>query len=207
MLHLAGFTMVGMPLIAYVIDVFSDDLNLRARIFGGEEWYIQIGVGIAAGLVSAIIASVISSMNFLQKSASKYTELIMSMNLNRNEIIFISICAGFGEEILFRGAIQPFWGIYITAVFFVAIHGYLSLRDWRISIYGIVMTVIIIGLGYITEIFGLWSAIIAHAIIDLYLLLGMERDRRKELESRKVSGDSAGHDTEHGSNDDEIKDN
>ena len=46
MLHLAGITMLGMPFIAYMIDVFSEDLNLRERIFGGQTWWIQIALGL-----------------------------------------------------------------------------------------------------------------------------------------------------------------
>ena len=78
--------------------------------------------------------------------------------------------AGFGEEILFRACIQQYWGIWITAIFFVAIHGYLNPKDWRLSIYGLFMTFIIVIIGYMYQFFGLWSAIFAHFAIDLYLL-------------------------------------
>jgi len=61
-------------------------------------------------------------------------------------------------------------GIIITAILFVAIHGYLNPRNWRISIYGVFMTAGIVLLGYLAETMGLLVAIVAHTIIDIYLL-------------------------------------
>ena len=84
-------------------------------------------------------------------------------------IIFISFCAGVGEEILFRGVLQPLIGIWITAVLFVAIHGYLNPVNWRISIYGIYLTLVIGIIGHLTDWLGLTTAIIAHMIIDVIL--------------------------------------
>ena len=175
-----------MPAIAYVIDLFSDKIDLRERIFSGDHIAIQLGVGLAVGLAAGFIAYQIGSMPFMQKATSKYNDLISNMNLNRSEMIFISMCAGVGEEILFRGAIQPFWGIIFTSIFFIAIHGYLNPKDWRISVYGIFMTGVICLLGYLTESMGLWTAIMAHAIIDLFLLSQLEKSR-KEKESEPLA--------------------
>jgi hypothetical protein len=32
------------------------------------------------------------------------------------------------------------------------------------------MTIVIIGFGFMTEVIGIWSAVVAHFIIDVYLL-------------------------------------
>jgi membrane protease YdiL (CAAX protease family) len=95
--------------------------------------------------------------------------------LNFSEVLLISLCAGVGEEILFRGAIQPFLGVAVTSVLFVAVHGYLNPKDWRLSVYGAFMTIGIASLGYLAETQGLLSAIIGHTIIDVYLLLYLQR--------------------------------
>jgi hypothetical protein len=76
---------------------------------------------------------------------------------------------------LFRGALQPLLGIPITSILFVAIHGYLNPRDWRLSIYGLFMTAGIAWLGYLTDSRGLLSAIVGHTIIDVYLLIYLQR--------------------------------
>ena len=36
--------------------------------------------------------------------------------------LLLGICAGAGEEILFRGAIQPKYGIIVTAIIFAVLH-------------------------------------------------------------------------------------
>jgi len=78
---------------------------------------------------------------------------------------------------LFRGAIQEFCGVIITSILFVAIHGYLTYKDWALSIYGFVMTIIIMGLGYIYEYQGVFIPIIAHSVIDIVLLVGILKTR------------------------------
>ena len=173
MLHLAGITMIGMPLVAMIIDYFSSDLVLKDRIFLGEPLWQQIGIGLIVGLISGFFAAKISEMKFMEKVSKKYSQAFESINLNTSQVIFISICAGFGEEILFRGALQFFFGIVFTAILFVAIHGYLNPKDWRISLYGLYMTLVICTFGWLTEKFGLWTAIVAHSIVDLYLLKEM----------------------------------
>ncbi len=190
-LQLAGVTMVGMPLVAILIDFFSDNLILRERLIfgtGGIGLLIQLLAGLAVGFVFAVLANKIASMEFMKKVSIKYTEMIGSLNLAKEEIVFISLSAGFGEEILFRAALQfiaiqyfGLWGgIIVTSVCFVAFHGYLSFKDWRISIYGFYMTLVICVLGFMTEYLGIWSAVIAHVIIDIYLLMKMETDEEPD---------------------------
>jgi len=170
MLHLAGATMIGMPVVALIIDYFSDSLDLRERIFIGDPLWKQVCIGLVVGLVAGFLAGKISEMKFMEKVSQKYTQVFETMNLSTSQVIFISLSAGFGEEILFRGALQFFFGIYFTAILFVAVHGYLNPKDWRISIYGVFMTLVIIGFGHLTDYFGIWTAIVAHAVVDMYLL-------------------------------------
>jgi uncharacterized protein len=169
-LIMALSTLLGMPLIALLIDWFVTDLHLVARLLTGEAWWIQLVWGLGVGLVSAFIAYKIISLKFMEGVRIKYARMLGDMDLTTQEIVFISICAGIGEEILFRGALQPLLGIFLTAIIFVAIHGYLNPRDWRISVYGLFMTVVIIGFGFMTELVGIWSAVAAHFVIDVYLL-------------------------------------
>ena len=61
------------------------------------------------------------------------------MKITRTDALFISFCAGFGEEILFRTGMQHYLGILITSIFFVAIHGYLNPFNWRYSLYGLIV--------------------------------------------------------------------
>ena len=107
----------------------------------------------------------------LSESREFFTNLIKDAGLKLPDLIFLSIAAGVGEEILFRGAIQPFLGIWITALIFVALHGYLNPMNLRMSVYGILMVVVSAGLGYLFEKYGIFAAMTAHFFIDIVLFV------------------------------------
>src|SRR5690606_280534 len=120
--------------------------------------------------VCSVLAWQIIKLPFLSSTRNFFTRLISELQLNTVQIVFVSICAGIGEELLFRGAIQPVAGIFITSLVFVALHGYLNPFNPRIIVYGVFMTFFIIFLGYLTERLGILSSIVAHTVIDIYLL-------------------------------------
>ncbi len=168
---LAGLTIIGFPALARIIFEFSvEDQPFVSILFTKSNLFLEIIVGAVYGVLSGVIAWLLVRSELLKSVRLKYQRLITGFELSNQEIIFISICAGVGEEILFRGVLQPLYGIWIVAAVFVAIHGYLSPKNWRLSIYGVVMTIIIVGVGYMSKYLGLTSAIIAHTMIDIVLL-------------------------------------
>jgi hypothetical protein len=84
-----------------------------------------------------------------------------------------------GEEILFRGGIQPYLGIWLTSILFVLLHGYLNPRNIPMTFFGIYMVIIVGGLGYLTVRNGLLTAIVAHIVIDWVLLSFLGSSFRK----------------------------
>jgi len=185
LLTLFGFSSIGGLIIEQFQDIRFFSLFQRAT-----PWYLAIGVGLAYGIVAAIIGWYIVNRAFLTETRIFFARVIQDLNLSIPDILFISFCAGAGEEILFRGAIQPYLGIWITAILFVAIHGYLNPKNWRISIYGVFMCLVIAGIGYLCQEVGITTAIAAHFAIDVVLLLALakteippqERDKSMELE-------------------------
>jgi uncharacterized protein len=179
-LQLALLTLVGMPLIAIIIDHYSDErVNLALSVAGNMPVLTQMLFGLLAGAASAGSAYALISARFMRNISSHYTAILGHFNLSWHEILLISLCAGVGEELLFRGAIQPFLGIALTSILFVGIHGYYSFRSWQISIYGATMTIIIACIGWMSVSCGLVSAIVAHTIIDVVLLHRMQVDARR----------------------------
>lgn len=185
---MAAATLLGMPLIAWVIAHYAE-IDLWARWTGDAAFWKQILIGIPAGLVSGFLALLIIRREFMRGVRVRYARMIGELDLNWSEILFISMCAGVGEELLFRGVLQPLIGdllgsinagIVMTAFLFVAIHGYLNPRDWRISVYGAFMTLVIAGLGWLTELYGVWTAVIAHMLIDVILLADDSDDDLQE---------------------------
>jgi membrane protease YdiL (CAAX protease family) len=168
LITLFGFSLAGILIIEYLQGLrFSDVWNT------GDGAIRQMGMGSITGLLASGLALFIISRKFFEKEKAFYYNLIGRLGINRAGIIFISLCAGIGEEIFFRAAIQPYLGISLTSLLFVLLHGYLTPGNLRLSIYGLALTGIIIGFGYLFELVGLIAAITAHTVFDLVLLFKM----------------------------------
>ncbi|MFB6362539.1 lysostaphin resistance A-like protein [Paenibacillus elgii] len=91
-------------------------------------------------------------------------------------IALISLIVAFCEELLFRGAIQAWWGPYWTSILFAAIH-VRYLQHWLMT--GLVFS-ISYGLGWIyVQTGSLLTPIIAHFLID-FVMGCILRYRREE---------------------------
>src|SRR6056297_3288532 len=183
---LAWLTLLGFPLLGWGILYFFRDEPLQIIFRSSSSIPIQLLIGTLSGLTLGFGARWIITRPFLNKVGIKYARIIQNFGISTAGIWFVSFCAGFGEELLFRGAIQPLAGIWITAIVFVAIHGYLDPRDWKISAYGLFMTLAIAALGYLTEYFGIWTAAIAHMMIDVVLFYYLTRLKVKPQSIYKV---------------------
>jgi membrane protease YdiL (CAAX protease family) len=157
--------------VGFAISYFVENgTSIFYRSFNTKIGYFQeVVIGIAVGLFFGGLAWQLITSPFLSSVLKKYGGVIQSLKLKIPTIIFLSICAGVGEEIFFRGVIQDYFGVIITAIVFVAIHGYLNFADRKIFIYGIYMTIAIIAIGFMDKYFGLTSAMTAHTVIDIVL--------------------------------------
>lgn len=190
---LLGFPAIGITLIGFIE---SNPWDFKFNWFAPENFTIQIIVGLLFGTLSGFIAwAMINHKSFIQIKM-KYGLLIHSFKMNLWEILFISFCAGVGEEFLFRGIIQPYWGIWITAIFFVAIHGYLDPRDKKMMIYGIMMTIVIGVLGYMKVYLGLIAPMAAHFAIDVVILYKLTTDKAFNIIHRPTPSFQAPTDSE-----------
>ena len=167
-LNLATFTLVGMGGLGLSIIVFVWDASVSDALML-QNWLEQLISGSIYGMVIAFIGWQLISLPFLKSTKEFFCNLIGSFKLSMVEIIYISFCAGVGEELLFRGGVQPWLGIWFTSVIFVAVHGYLNPKNLPLSLYGLFMVFGIAGIGYLAETYGLLSAIIAHITIDIFL--------------------------------------
>lgn len=170
------FTIIGFPLAAFVINYFFSSKSFWDIFISKQGILNELLIGMCLGILSGLFAWRIIKLKILKPVREKYQDVIGSLRMNIGTIIVVSICAGVGEEILFRGILQSYFGIWITAVGFVAIHGYLNPLDWRISIYGTYMTAAIVIIGYLDQLYGLTSAMLAHTMIDIILFLKLTRE-------------------------------
>jgi membrane protease YdiL (CAAX protease family) len=130
----------------------------------------QVLYGLLVGAAIGFMAWAIIRAPGFTPLRERYAMLIGLHVQQRSMRIAISICAGVGEELFFRGALQPWLGIPVTAVVFVAIHGYLDPRDKRLFIYGAALTLGMMVLGWMADVQGLVGPMVAHTLIDIILL-------------------------------------
>lgn len=170
-LTLGLFTIIVFPLAAFVINYFFSSEHFWSIFISKQGVLYELLIGFFLGIFEGLIAWQIIKLKILQSVREKYQGVIGSLRMNIGTIIIVSICAGVGEEILFRGVLQSYLGIWITSVLFVAIHGYLNPIDWRISLYGFYMVLAIATIGYLHQHYGLTSAMLAHTMIDVVLFI------------------------------------
>lgn len=133
-------------------------------------------LGLSWGMIYAVFSMSVFQLKIFGNELDKQEKLIQSMNLNLVDKIFLSFCAGFGEEILFRVGVQHWLGIWITSIFFIAIHGYLNPNKWRLSLYGILLLPFILSLGFWLAPMGIWFCIAAHFSYDLMLFVSIDKE-------------------------------
>ena len=127
----------------------------------------NVGIGLQFGIFYAFLALLFMQAPVFDKLPGNLENIIRRMKLSFLDCLLLSICAGVGEELLFRSGVQYYLGPILTSVLFVAIHGYLNPKNWRMSLYGILVLPFIIALAYGFYEFGLWFSIAAHFAYDL----------------------------------------
>lgn len=137
---------------------------------------IRLAASIASGLALGI--AVVAVTPWIVERAVWARALREEMKriidpLTPREITGLALASGIAEEIFFRGAMQPAWGLVITSVIFGAFH--LGPRGvfpaW--AIWAFVMG---LSFGVIFEVTGsLWGPVVAHVWINQRNMLYLQR--------------------------------
>ena len=102
-------------------------------------------------------------------------EALKSIDLSREKPWIIGLCAGIGEELLFRAALQPLLGLWFGAFIFAAAHlrtaALSSTSNIKRAAYMVNVAVAGVALGLVFENIGLLAAVLIHATIDVVGLL------------------------------------
>lgn len=180
MLILGLVTLLLFPIPTFLIHYFVNHIS-PWQVFEFDRFNtLNIGLGLEFGFAYGILAMLLLQAPLFDKLPNRIDHIVRSMNLNVGDAIFLSFCAGFGEELLFRSGIQYYLGIILTSITFVAIHGYLNPKNWRYSMYGLIVLpfILLLSLGY--ETFGLWFAIFAHFSYDAVLFLAIIQKKEND---------------------------
>lgn len=150
-----------------VLDLFDSQFSILE----------QSGIGVCVGLGLAGIVYFVIGRSPVKEIISEFS---VFKRLSKAEFSFfdnaqISIFAGAGEELLFRGALQPLLGNTITSIIFIGIHSYFKFKKIGHIIFGAMMFSLSFTLGLLFEQVGLITAMIAHSIYDVVLLVLLQK--------------------------------
>lgn len=126
------------------------------------------------GLVLSALAAAGSYVSFRMTAQSKATRNTIAaygrLDLSGFNPVWISLAAAIGEELLFRAALQPLLGVWMTSVVFLATHTpvYRFHKPDRATL---VQAAGVFGasvaLGFVYQHVGLLAAVMVHAALDV----------------------------------------
>lgn len=160
---------MGFPLVAFILLHFSSKTNFWEVIALSHLNFKAVSIGLGIGVVGALLGLLLIKILPESKLNNMLDGVMKNLNPQWYHVLFYSFCAGVGEEILFRGAIQSFIHLWPTAVVFVAIHGYLNIKDKPMFVYGIFLIFVSGAFGYLHKFLGIYAAIAAHFIYDVIM--------------------------------------
>jgi membrane protease YdiL (CAAX protease family) len=165
--------------LAFVINAAFGDGVLPMVLIEGQPVVAQIGWGVTFGLAISVPTTVV--VFFVPLFSSLRRELlglVSRLDLDALNPLWISLSAGIGEELLFRGALQPILGIWWASFIFTLAHfrsGQFHSMNWQKLIYAASVFIVGLFLGYVFLEIGLIAAMVTHAIVNVVSLFTARR--------------------------------
>jgi hypothetical protein len=153
----------------------------------------QAGLGLAIGAVAGgLCLSVVWRTRRFAALRRLATSAVEGIEPRWHDIVLVSVSAGWGEELFFRGALQPLAGVWLTSAAFVLLHGVLRHRSGGGIAFAVFLYAASLGLGALAARAGLVAAMSAHAAYDLTVLAGLtaaaQRGATTALRRRPIAG-------------------
>jgi membrane protease YdiL (CAAX protease family) len=162
-------TCVGFSLIALLIIFVARKESLS--VFRGP---MALGAQLVVGLSLSALAAVASYVSFRLTAKSEATANTIKaygrLDLSGLNPVWISLAAAIGEELLFRAALQPLLGVWITSLIFLLTHTPVY-QFRRLNVATLVQAAGVFGasvaLGFIYQYVGLLAAMMVHTALDV----------------------------------------
>ncbi len=167
------------PIPAFLYLYFAEDYSLEQFVRWNEILQPETILGINLGVIYAFLALLFMGAPVFEKLPNRVETMVRNMRLTIWDALFLSICAGVGEELLFRAGLQFLLGPWITSIIFVAVHGYLNPLNWRLSLYGFIVLPFILMISFGYDYFGQWFSIGAHFSYDLVLFMTIVSTKKR----------------------------
>ncbi|MGJ9417074.1 type II CAAX prenyl endopeptidase Rce1 family protein [Massilia sp. CMS3.1] len=162
-------TCVVFSLIALLIIFVAEQRPLA--VFLGP---MALGSQLLYGLGLSALAAVFSYVSYRLTATSEATRNTVTaygrLDLSGFNPVWISLAAAIGEELLFRAALQPLLGVWITSVIFLVTHTpvyqFRKLNKATLvqaaGVFGVS-----VALGFIYQYVGLLAAMMVHTALDV----------------------------------------
>lgn len=132
--------------------------------------WVQLGIGIGAGLL--MVPVVIAAESLLARiglqvdsNVERLSEqLIGPLATSIPGILTLGLAAALGEETIFRGALQPRFGLILTTVLFALLHSQYGLSVATLIVFGVGLALGLLRLRYNTS-----TSMAAHAVYNMTL--------------------------------------
>jgi membrane protease YdiL (CAAX protease family) len=170
-LNAATFVAIAYVAVGYRIHRTGDEATQRLGITFPSLKTVAISV---AMVIPCFAMSMIGSALTLAFQPDVVDNLEDTMDQMTNGLdnpigaLMIGLSAGIGEEVLFRGAIQPRYGIVIAALFWTTMHVQYDISFVLVGLFGVGIL-----LGLQRKYLGTMSAIITHALYNM-LVVGIQ---------------------------------
>lgn len=151
---------------------FFQERTIADSLTDGAFVWIQMFTGIGFGILFGVMGVHIIKHPGLQSAMDDYQiiKVIKKLNLSPWQVLSVSLVAGITEEFLFRAAVQPIIGIWITSLIFIGVHGYIRLATVPQFLFTLFTFLLSMMLGYLYIAFGIYSAMAAHVVYDVIVL-------------------------------------
>ncbi|HEX5058843.1 MAG TPA: CPBP family intramembrane glutamic endopeptidase [Kofleriaceae bacterium] len=155
----------AMGIVAFLIAAGRGNPDLYRLGGSPEAWQLGAGpaIGVALGLAVVGLTRVATrNFQWARELHTSFRDLLGP--LTAREIVILALASSIGEELLFRGALLPWFGVWIQAAVFAALHIGPGRRflPWTMS-----ALVLGIGFGLIAKWTGnLGGPIAAHFVIN-----------------------------------------
>ena len=136
---------------------------IMADLLSIEAFFSAI-IGMLVGLLMATIIWLMTNFLSFMRDTKALKAVRFVRHFSWQQILILSLAAGFAEEMLFRGFLQPLWGILISSIIFAALHAVSKLYIAVAFLMSVIM-----GLLY-TWTGNLAAPVVAHFVYDFSIM-------------------------------------
>lgn len=142
------------------------------HLFSADDLLSRIAIGATIGAALALLnAALVARLSVFARVRRLAHHAVEGIEPRWHTMVIVALAAGIGEEIFFRGALDPLLGRWFTALGFVILHGAIRIRDRNSAAFALFLFMASVGLSALKAWKGLEAAMVAHAGYDFVMLI------------------------------------